>query len=332
MRFQTLFRHKRNMMAAAITMVLLYHTKGALPECLFKRMLAWVYGCVDVFFFASGAGCFLSYTADRDHVGFLKRRAMRILPSYLPYIALWLIFASTREGIFSPVAILANTFGVQGFTVVKPSLNWYVSGMWLSYLLVPWMAALAMRCRTKLQGLAAVFALVLLSVCFWGDYELIIIVTRLPIFLVGMLFAAASKRRESLTKTEVAVLLALVPVGFVLDWELLKYFPELAAWNYGLAWYPFLLMVPGTCIVIAALSELLDRSRFGRGVNRVLGFIGSITFEVYLVHFVALELPYKYFYPATFAMTAALYFFSRALRKALQKKFGWQNGRPLPSV
>ena len=42
------------------------------------------------------------------------------------------------------------------------------------------------------------------------DRELIILVTRLPVFFAGMLFAAESVRRDALTRTETTLLLALL--------------------------------------------------------------------------------------------------------------------------
>ena len=181
-------------MALAILLILLYHNKGALPEGLLKQAAGFCYVGVDIFFFASGVGCFFSYLRERDPVSFLRRRAERILPAYLPFILVWIVLQAAGGGITLPAA-LANLFGVQGFLALTPAFNWYVSGMWLSYALTPWLAPLAESCDRRWKAIAAVLALLLFSVAFWGDAQLIIMVTRLPVFLVGMLFAAESKRR-----------------------------------------------------------------------------------------------------------------------------------------
>jgi Acyltransferase family. len=115
MKFKTLFRYRKNMMAAAIVMILLYHTKGALPEIAFKKAAGYFYGAVDIFFFASGIGCFFSYSGDRDASAFLRRRAERILPVYLPFMLVWISVKALGEGIGLPAA-LANLFGVHGFS------------------------------------------------------------------------------------------------------------------------------------------------------------------------------------------------------------------------
>ena len=316
MRFQTLFKYRKNMMAAAIIMILLYHTKGAMPEGVLKRLAAYGYGGVDLFFFASGIGCFFSWQRGWDAAAFLRRRAARILPVYVPFILVWLLVTGRPQGLSVP-SVLANLFGVHGFTGVRPAFNWYVSGMWLSYLLAPWLADAAARCGSRAKAVGAVLALLVFSAAFWGDQELIIIMTRLPVFFVGMLFAAESRRREALTKAETALLPALVPVGAALLWFATTRFAD-RSWDMGLAWYPMLIITPGLCMLITAASEGLSRFAAGRAVNRALAFLGGVTLEIYLVHFWALELPLIWFLPVTAACAAALWGVSHLLSRALK--------------
>ena len=191
--------------------------------------------------------------------------------------------------------------------------------MWLSYLLTPWLAPLARRCDSRAKAIAAVLALLVFSFAFWGDTQLIIILTRLPIFFVGMLFAAESRRREALTKAELALLFALIPVGAAILWESPKFFADLV-WSHGLAWYPMLLIAPGLCAAVAAASAFLDRRAVGRGINKALGLLGGITFEIYLVHFWALEKPLPLFLGLTVLYTAALKCVSLLIRKGLTKR------------
>ena len=206
---------------------------------------------------------------------------------------------------------------MHGFLDIAPSFNWYVSGMWLSYLLAPFLAPLAERCDNRVKAIGAVLALLLFSCAFWGDTQLIIIVTRLPVFFAGMLFAAESERREALTKAELALLLALIPVGAAILWESPKFFADLV-WSHGLAWYPMLLIAPGLCVAVAAVSAWLDRFVAGHGINKVLGFLGGITFEIYLVHFWALEKPLPMFLGLTALYTAALHLVSGLIQKKVK--------------
>ena len=317
MRFQTIFKYRKNMMAAAIVMILLYHTKGAWPEIALKKAAGYFYGGVDLFFFASGIGCFFSYSKDHDAAAFLRRRGERILPVYVPFALVWIAVEALGGGIGLPAA-LANLFGVHGFLDIAPSFNWYVSGMWLSYLLTPFLAPLAERCGSRVKAVGAVLGLLVLTCAFWGDTQLIIIVTRLPIFFVGMLFAAESRRREALTKAELTLLLALVPAGAAILWESPKLFADLV-WSHGLAWYPLLLAAPGLCAAVAAASAWLDRFSAGQVLNRVFALLGGITFEIYLVHFWALEKPLPLFVLLTALYAAALRCASLLVRKGIKK-------------
>ena len=306
------------MMAAAILMILMYHTKGAWPEIALKKAAGYFYGGVDLFFFASGIGCFFSWFRDENAAAFLRRRAARILPVYIPFALCWIAVEALGDGIgFS--AALASLFGVHGFLDIAPSFNWYVSGMWLSYLLTPFLAPLARRCDSRVKAVGAVLALLVFSFAFWGDTQLIIILTRLPIFFVGMLFAAESQRREALSRAELALLFVLIPVGAAFLWESPKFFADLV-WSRGLAWYPMLLIAPGLCVTVAAVSEGLSRFAAGRAVNKALAFLGGITFEIYLVHFWALEKPLPLFLGLTVLYTAALKSVSLLIRKVLTKR------------
>ena len=304
------------MMAAAIVMILMYHTKGAWPEIALKKAAGYFYGGVDLFFFTSGIGCWFSYSRDRDAAAFLRRRCARILPVYIPFALCWIAVEALRGGI-SFSAALANLFGVHGFLDITPSFNWYVSGMWLSYLLTPFLAPLAERCDSRAKAVGAVLALLLFSCAFWGDTQLIIIVTRLPVFFVGMLFAAESRRREALTRAELALLLVLVPVGATILWESPKFFANLV-WSHGLAWYPMLLIAPGLCAAVAAVSAWLDRFTAGQWINKLLGLLGGVTFEIYLVHFWALDKPLPMFLGLTALYTAALHLVSGLIQKKVK--------------
>ena len=318
MKFETLFRFRKQCMTAAIILILLNHMKSAWPDGLVKTVASFFYGGVDLFFFLSGIGCFFSWRRDRDPAAFLRRRALRILPSYLPFILVW-IGLQAAEGGIAPTAALANLLGVHGFVKTEPSFNWYVSGMWLSYLLTPWLAALTERCDTRPRRAAALAGLLLLSAAFWGDRELIILVTRLPVFFAGMLFAAESVRRDALTRTETTLLLALIPVGAVLLWEFAKYWPD-QLWNRGLHWYPFLLIAPGACLAVAAAASALERSRVGRAIDRAAGVVGGFTFEIYLTHLCLPRLPAPLFLLCTALCTALLAGVSTLLRRWIGRR------------
>ena len=146
----------------------------------------------------------------------------------------------------------------------------------------------------------------------------IIILSRIPIFFVGMLIAAESLRRERLSRGWTALLLILAPLGYLLYWELQKFFPGLL--ERGLYWYPFLPVIPGVAIALAWIVERLERFGAGRALNRAAAFLGGITFELYLTHVSVAERSLPVFFGVTVLGTAALVFVSRRLRRALDRR------------
>lgn len=75
-------------MGIAIVWVMLFHSSllVAYPMDFLKNI---GYGGVDIFFFASGIGCYYSFDKDKDAFGFITRRAKRILPTYFMFIIPW---------------------------------------------------------------------------------------------------------------------------------------------------------------------------------------------------------------------------------------------------
>lgn len=318
MRFDTLFKARKHAMAFAILLVVLIHLKWHLADGPLKTLISYTYFSVDIFFFVSGVGCFFSLREDPDPLRFWRRRALRILPVYLPFILVW-IAAKAFFGEMDLPSAAADLLGLGGIFRVAWPFNWYVSGMWLSYLLAPALAALAEHADTRAKAAAATAALLLLSAAFWGRDKLIIIAARIPIFFVGMCFAAESRRRDSLRRGETRFLLALVPIGFVVCWETQKYFPDLL-WSRGLFWYPCLLFVPGLLIALAWIVEKLEKTGFGRALNRAAVFVGGLTFELYLTHVSVAEQSLPVFFAVTVLGTAALVFVSRRIRHALDRR------------
>ena len=88
--------------------------------------------------------------------------------------------------------------------------------------------------------------------------------------------------------------------------------------RYALRPGNLLLIAPGLCVLIAAASEGLSRFKAGRAVNRALTFLGGLTFEIYLVHFWAVERPLPWVLPLTAVYAAALHGASLLVRRGMR--------------
>ena len=55
-------------------------------------------------------------------------------------------------------------------------------------------------------------------------------------------------------------------------------------WNYGLWWYPFVLITPGMCVDLGVLARALGKSFIGSAIRKVIETAGDASFEIFLWH------------------------------------------------
>lgn len=279
---------KRNIwMALAMIWIVYYHADFHLTSPVLKVPKVFGYGGVDIFLFASGIGCWYSLKKDSHPTAFLARRALRILPTYEIFMIFWV---AARFLLFEPLPlpdIIGNLFCVQDFTGRGNSFNWYVSAMWLLYLLAPFFYAYLERHSGIKPMLLLLAGLTLFSVSFWFSDSLIISIARIPIFFLGMAFARLTFGR-TLDRKAITLSLSAMAVGGAM---LLLFFLRLNRYlrSCGLWWYPFILITPGLCILISLLCLYLERFRAWRTIEKGLEALGKRTFAVYLGHVIVFE-------------------------------------------
>jgi peptidoglycan/LPS O-acetylase OafA/YrhL len=88
----------------------------AIKTVFWTQVQTYGYGGADIFSFASGVGSyFFLAKSNNDALAFLKRRAIRILPSYLIAVIVWIAY----RVMFDPIdvfSIIGNLHSVQQFT------------------------------------------------------------------------------------------------------------------------------------------------------------------------------------------------------------------------
>ncbi len=302
-------------MGLAMLLIMVHHGRDFIPAGRMNNLVAFLYGGVDFFIFCSGIGCFFSYVSDRNPTAFLKRRAARIFPIYLAFMCYWLYVRFSRGGI--PLQdVLGNLLCVQWLTGREPVFNWYMSFLLITYLLSPVFASLAEKADSLLKAASMMLALLVLTCAFWNSEQWPVITTRLPLFFAGMLFSAESKRRERLKCWELLLFLGLMLVGLGVLWKVHSYQSEILLWNYGMYWYPFLLVVPGACLFLALCAQLLERCTPGRWLITGISFVGKYTFEIFVTHCYALGRGILYYAVFSAIYAAVLHMASLVIRKA----------------
>ncbi len=237
------------------------------------------YGGVDIFLFASGLGNYFSYYKDESPLNFLKRRIFRLAPVYVPFIIVWCIYKIILDEL-SPAYIIGNLFGVQGFSSSADSFNWYITALIICYILTPYFASYVKK-NNNLKNLLLLIFLILISSAFWKDERMIISITRLPIYLLGMIFSKNCNR--VFRKKDVCILALSWGIGNVLLFVSFHYFHSFL-WKYGLYWYPFILITPFLCYAVSWLSDKIEKLRIGSIFLNLIKQAGKYSFELFLVH------------------------------------------------
>ena len=289
MKLKDTFRYRNVWMEIAILIVLLFHSGIHSGNAVLSTIQYFGYGGVDIFLFASGIGCYHSFNKNNDAAAFMYRRILRIMPMYLCFLVVWLLYK--RLFFEMPVsAMIGNLFCVQNFTVNGYDFNWYISAMWLMYLFAPLMASVVSKLNRWLTGLGILALLLVFTVSYWNSYTFIITITRIPIFFLGMFVSKKAFDGFELKKWHTTMLFAISIAAMVLLLFLKTHLTYDQMWLLGMFWYPFIALVPGLCLGISLLCQLLEKTKFGAFAVKTANYLGSKTFSVYLIHIFILDI------------------------------------------
>lgn len=287
---QKLLRSYRNEIKGfAILWVVFFHAQLGLGGWLYQVQRIG-YGGVDLFFFMSGFGLYHSLNRDQDLKRYLKRRVQRILPAYLPFCLVWLLVMIPLYGggwITSARIAFGNLTMLGYFANTPLMINWYVSALAISLLVAPGLYVLLKPGKSYwLRTVGVLLACFAVGLCFVNRMQYMA-ASRLPVFVLGMIFA--SEHAASVDEKKTIPVLALgLCVGLAGLYMALSRFKELLV-SLGLYWHPFVLITPGLCAGLAWVFSKLP-SRMLAPV-RVLG---AASFEIFLFN-VWVELLGKYY-------------------------------------
>lgn len=242
------------------------------------------FGGVDIFIFASGIGCFYSLEKDNDCLNFIKRRFVRIIPTYWIFLIGWVVYKVIYNGM-TWNAVLGNFLCVRNFTGLGNDFNWYISAMWLMYFLAPFLKGVIDKSDRVYKFLLWLVILFLVTVCFWNATTYLITISRIPIFFVGMYMGKMAKKNIEISRWGMGIFLIATITGFEMLFYFQNNYPDYT-WNRAYYWYPFILIVPGLCVWISMLMEMFKivLKKLGECIIYILGIPGRFSFEVYLIH------------------------------------------------
>jgi len=269
--------HRTEIKGFAILWVVFFHAQFGLDGLIYDVQKIG-YGGVDLFFFLSGYGLYHSLSRPEGLKGYWKRRVLRILPSYWPFCILWLavMIPLNRMGLGQALGtVLGNVLMLGYFFDAPLMINWYVSALAASLLLAPVLYLWLREGRTYwlrvLLALAAAFALGFL---FVGSLKYMP-VSRLPVFILGMVFARPWGKKAD--GPVLPVVMALLACGALAVLMLCFDRRPDALLTYAMYWHPFVLIAPALCVGIAWLCD-----RCPSHLLTPLRCLGDASFEVFL--------------------------------------------------
>lgn len=266
-------------MGIAMLWVMFFHSDIIVKNNILMGIKAVGYGGVDIFLFASGIGNYFSYFKDESPLNFLRRRVARLAPIHVPFMVAWIVYNNVRRNV--PLkGLLGNILGIQGFTSTGTNFNWYLTVLVICYLLTPYFAK-AVKDNNLFKNMLLIVLLILISMVFFKDTWLIICFTRLPIYVIGMMFAKYSDKKIN-TMYVVAGAISCIIGSVALYIGFAKYKDLL--WPYGIYWYPFILITPFFCYTVSIISSKIEKYKPMTYILNIIIYIGHISYELYLMH------------------------------------------------
>ena len=269
-------RFRSELKGLAILWVVFFHAQLGLNGLLYEVQRIG-YGGVDVFFFLSGFGLYHSLERDADPGRYLRRRAARLLPAYLPFCLLWLtvMLPAFRLGAAASVRVAMSNLFMIGFLSGSPQyINWYTGGLLLSLLLAPLFHAIVKPGkRYWLRAAALLAALAAAGLSYIGD-DRYMAVSRLPVFALGMIAAGCPlpEKKRRLLLPGMAVFAAALGALYLC----LHRYPEMLN-AYAMYWHPFVVIAPALCVGFGALFALAPVR-----LLKPLKSLGEASFEIFL--------------------------------------------------
>lgn len=223
---------------------------------------------VDIFLFMSGISLYYSYSKDSNLKSFYLKRVLRLFPPAM-LIALITCIVYQKDLVFSIKRILLVSFFTDGDLTF-----WYVSFLFLLYILYPFILKLFEK--AKLLALVLLIVVAIVGTYIWvvnSSYatSIQIALTRIPVFLVGVYLGKYVKKGWKFPAEKLLyvfiVALALFAGILLMGWE----HPLALRWIYC----PLSVCLT---LLFAWLGDKLGK------FAKPLEFLGKYSFEVYLIH------------------------------------------------
>lgn len=280
-------KHRNALMGIAAIIICVFHEFLPLfpSETIIgdaeRFILRVSYYGVDIFLLLSGMSVAFSLLKDSSTLSFYKKRAIRILPFYL----LSALFMFWTKG-WTVKDYILNVSGYRFFTEDVNAYLWFATAIIVFYLFAPLYQKLVVKINKPVIVFVVTLAVWYLLSVGLRDYireDLLYMINRIPIFIFGMTLGNLIYNRKVIS-SKLIFWLAIVS-SLIMGWLLIYcynyylYDPLFGVW---LQFVPLFLLGVSTSYICAKLLDIINL----KYVDKVLSFIGGISFEFYCVQMI----------------------------------------------
>lgn len=296
---QLILTYRTQIMCFAAIWIMLVHCFALLPQFYIlkyiKPLICYGYGGVDIFLFISGLGIALSLQKPQTAYTFFKKRVSKIFPIFFIVVTVYsILMTSQLLDWFYQVSTLSMWLPLFGIDVIN--VFWYVGAAFTFYA-ISW---ICYKYFVKYPLLVTIGLSSIGLIIFYTFHvdTLRLFLMRFPIYFAGMYASRLCNRNFNpiyLIALSVVAYGVLGICSSLLGGEIIS--------RYGINFLMLALIAPGLSILIASICNFLNRYSVARPIISSLGYIGTMSLEIYLVHWGLICIMKKYsleYSPLTF--------------------------------
>lgn len=270
-------RHRGELMGISLLLIMLEHCFMGMYTDVFLKLARNGEIGVELFMLLSGMGIFFSLDNNPNAGQFFKRRFRRLLPSYLMVVGAFFCWQDLIKE-FKPIEFISNLFRIPFFTQGNRWF-WFFVLIVVCYLIAPLFYRWIKEGRFKLWHVILLLFVVVAGCSFMAPSgavrSLRLLLFRIPSFLLGMLLCMRIKDNPVFEAGPSLVALSGVAVFLFVLTAFRHFMPELK-------FTVFFFSAPVLLYLFALLFEACARN--AGWLNMAFGFLGALTWELYLLH------------------------------------------------
>lgn len=274
---------------------------------------------VDIFLFLSGIGLYYSFTK-HNIKEFYKNRFIRVIPIFI-------VVTFIYDIIINKLSILEffSNLSLSKLFITGDKRDWFILIIIFLYLIFPVIYKIIKK--HDIEGvLLSIFSIVLLNlvylVIFPTSYNKIeILLTRIPVFIIGAYFGKLMSNNKTISKNQLIIsLLIQITVSTIIYYSTsITYFTKFARYLY----------CPLAITTVINFSYIYSKIKKQNNILfKLFTFIGTLSLEIYLIYekvIVTLTkkitpYSYVYFYILCFIITIFISYILKKLLDKLNKK------------